>query len=144
MLKRSFIIWTLILLGVASGCKKNKRPYFPNIGFEQYIYLNNPSNTALQHPGGWVYHNGGYRGLIVYRRYIQHTSRDFAVYDRGCPTHYDEDCGELEVTEDDLYVRCPCGGEKYLLLDGSPSNEAHYPLVPYRAQLNGNVLYVAN
>lgn len=137
-------ILTVFLILVAPGCKKSQQFYFPDVPFEEYIYLSNPSNQDLQHPGGWVYHPGGYKGLIVFRRHLQGGAQDFGVYDRGCPEHYSEDCGRLEVSDDELYAVCPCDGARHLLIDGSPGQGARYPLRTYRVSLNGNVLYVRN
>ena len=137
-------IWTLLFLGVACGCKKNKTIYFPNVGFEQYVYLNNPSSFPLTSPGGHLLMEGGYRGLIIYRRTLNGNSSDFGVYDRACPEHYDEDCSVLDISDDGLFAVCPCHGEEYLLLDGSPSGNAKLPLHPYPAILNGDVLYISN
>lgn len=144
MLNKPYIILTLFLVTVASGCKKNKLNYFPNVAFEEYVYLNNASSAPLQHPGGWIYTEGGYAGLIIYRRYISGGIDDFAVFDRGCPAHHDEDCGTLVVDDDDLYAVCSCEDEKYLLLDGSPAENASYPLIPYTYTRNGDVLYISN
>ena len=93
-------IWTLLFVVVACGCKKNSTVFFPNIGFEQFVYLNNPSSFPINSPGGHIFTEGGYRGLIVYRRTLNGNSGDFAVYDRACPDHFDEDCSVLEVSDD--------------------------------------------
>lgn len=137
-------ILTLLFLVVASGCKKNNQVYFPNIGFEEYVYLNNPSSFAITAPGGYIYHTGGYRGLIIYRNNLNGTSSDFSVFDRACPEHFDQGCSKLEVTDDGLYAKCSCGGEKYFILDGSPIEDATRPLHQYPAILNGDVLYISN
>jgi nitrite reductase/ring-hydroxylating ferredoxin subunit len=128
---------------VASGCGENNQRNFPNISFEEYIYLNNPSNLPLQNVGGAVTHPGGYKGLIIYRRYFNNNN-DFAAYDRGCPTHYQDNCGQLILSNDGSFAECPCEGEKYLLFDGSPSTDATISLVPYQANLNGQVIVVRN
>lgn len=138
------IVLTGIIFLVASGCRKSQPDNFPNVGFETYVYLNNPSNQILQQPGGWVYHDGGYRGLIIYRRQLTGAADDFGVYDRGCPEHFSENCGILEVTDDDLFAECPCEGERYLLLDGSPAENARLGLKMYPGSLNSGVLYIRN
>lgn len=141
---KALYILTALLLGVASGCKKNSRVYFPNVRFEEYIYLNNPSSFPITSPGGHIFHSGGYRGLIIYRRTLNGTSDDFAIFDRACPEHFDEDCSVMDVSEDGLYAICPCNNERYFLLDGSPAKGASLPMHPYPGILNGDVLYISN
>ncbi len=145
MLRTSlYTILTLLLLSVASGCKKNERPFFPEVAFEQYIYLNNPSSFPLSAPTGFIYSEGGYRGLIVYRRTGETTVNGYIAFDRGCPSHYDEDCGHLDVSADGIYAVCRCNGEQYLLNDGSPAADASLPLRQYQLSLNGNILVIRN
>lgn len=144
LLKLFLLVLTCSLLLVASGCKKSRPNNFPSVAFETYVYLNNPSNNPLMQPGGWVFHDGGYRGLIIYRRQLSGAPEDFGAYDRGCPEHFSETCGYLEVSDDDLFAVCPCNGEKYLLLDGSPSENANIGLMAYPVSINGGVLYIRN
>lgn len=139
-----YIVLTGIFLGVASACQKDDRPYFPTVSFEEYVYLNNPSSFPLSAPGGFVYADGGYRGLIVFRRTGGHTAHDYAAFDRGCPEHYEDDCGYLDVTQGELYAICRCDGEKYLLMDGAPAEGASLPLRNYSLSLNGNVIRIKN
>ncbi len=142
--KQPLVYLTAVLLGVASGCKKNQQTFFPQVAFEEFVYLNNPSSQPLLAPGGWVYATGGYAGLIVYRRYINGGADDFAAYDRGCPAHYNQSCGTLTVSDDGLFAECPCDGERYSLFDGSPGKGAELPLQPYRVQRNGETLVIRN
>ena len=143
-LKRMLPIWTAFLCLVASGCEKNRRQNFPNTQFEEYIYLNNPTSLPLQTIGGVITHPGGYRGLLVYRRYQNRAEGDFAAYDRGCPQHFAQDCGQLEISADQSYAECPCEGERYLLFDGSPADKARLPLISYPTSFDGSILYITN
>lgn len=142
--KRLSLLLTLIFLSVASACKKNQQRDFPLVSFDQYIYLNNPSNIELQSPGGAVYFNGGYRGLIIFRRYGNNQVDDFAAFDRACPKHYSEDCSQLELSDDRVFAECPCHGEKYLLFDGSPGEGATISMVEYRCTFDGAVIRARN
>lgn len=137
-------ILTLIFVMVASSCKKNRNSDFPVVNVDEYVYLNNPSNFALTSPGGWIYHQGGYRGLIVYRSFINNDQNDFVVFDRACPEHFQEDCSTLQVTSDNTFLQCSCNGEKYLILDGSPADGATLGMQQYGTNFSGNVLRVFN
>lgn len=144
-MQRFYIFFlTAILLGVASACADDRQRDFPNVAFEEIIYLNNPSNLPLQNIGGAVFHPGGYEGLIVFRRFANGGFDDFAAYDRGCPEHYREECGILEFSDDGTFAVCPCGDEKYLLFDGSPGEKASVGLIEYPARYDGSVVVVRN
>ena len=144
MFKNPFFLLTLFFLLVASSCKKNRANNFPSVSVEQYIYLNNATNFDLQFQGGAVYADGGLKGLIIYRRYNNSARDDFAAYDRACPVHFEEDCAQLEITDDKTFAKCSCGGEEYLLYDGSPTGGAQYGLVEYSAIFDGSIIYVKN
>ncbi len=141
---RFLSLLTFVLMIVASSCKKSRNANFPNVRVDEFVYLSNPSNFQLSSPGGWVYNQGGYRGLIIYRRFINGDQSDFAAYDRACPEHYSRDCSVLQVDADGIYAECSCNNERYLLLDGSPADGAQLPLIEYQTFLNGQVLNVSN
>lgn len=144
MKKLFLLILTTIVFSVASSCEKNQERDFPLVSFDEYIYLNNPSNIALQNPGGAIYHTGGYRGLIIYRRFINGGNDDFGAFDRACPEHYRENCSQLEIEDDGIFASCPCGGEKYLLFDGAPGDSATTSMVEYQSTFDGAVIRVRN
>lgn len=91
-----------------------------------------------------MYTAGGYRGLIIFRRYLNNDTYDFGAFDRACPEHYAEDCSQLEISEDRVYAECPCHGEKYLLFDGSPNENAVISMVEYQCTFDGAVIRVRN
>ena len=141
---RFVLLLTLLSAMVAQGCKKSRTRNFPNVQVEQYVYLNNPSNYDLSVPGGWVYHEGGYKGIIIVRRFINNTQDDFAAFDRACPAHYSEDCSQLVIMDNNVYAQCKCHNEKYVLFDGSPSDGATESLIQYRTDYRDGVVYVYN
>lgn len=138
------ILLTALFLGVASACENSRNRDFPNVAFQEYIYLNNPASLDLQSVGGTIFHGGGYSGLIIHRRYANNNSEDFAAYDRACPEHYAQNCGRLELSDDGIFAICPCEDEKYLIFDGAPGDGAELSLVPYRCTFDGSVIYVRN
>lgn len=143
-LRRLSLYLTIVFVSVASSCEKNNQRDFPIISFDEVIFLNNPSNIELQSPGGAVFANGGFRGLIVFRRFANNDINDFAAFDRACPEHYDEDCSRLELSDDRVFAECPCHGEKYLLFDGSPGENATISMVEYRCTFDGTLIRVSN
>jgi len=144
MKRHLLILWTLSLFLVASGCKKNNNRDFPIVSFDEYIYLNNPSSLELLNIGGAISHSGGYRGLLIYRRFNNNDQNDFGAFDRACPAHYAQDCSVLEISDDRTFAECSCGGEKYLLFDGSPTADALTSLMEYRCTFDGVVIRIRN
>lgn len=135
----AFII-TLIVL----ACRRDQHP-IPEVFVDVYVSLNIPSSLPLQNPGGAIYHEGGYKGLIIYRRFLSNSSEDFAVYDRACPVHWDRECGRISIDKDMMFGSCPCDSAQYLLYDGSAigDNES-VPLKFYRLRFMGNRLHIFN
>ncbi len=141
---RILLTLTSLLIMTALNCKKSENMTFPNVKVEEYVFLNSPSNFNLTTPGGWIYHTGGYKGLIVYRRSINNPSSDFGAYDRACPEHYSKNCATMHINPDGIYAECDCNGEKYLLLNGSPAEGSRYSLIQYQVSFDGQVLSIFN
>ncbi|GAB5556809.1 MAG: hypothetical protein SchgKO_10220 [Schleiferiaceae bacterium] len=141
ILTSNIILTFTISIGLAifsTSCSKNNDEYqIPNVGVEEVLYLNNPSNFDLQVAGGYLSIPAGYRGIIVYRRYATGGVNDFAAYEQACPLHFDQDCGKLEV-EDGIYLMCPCDSSQWVLFDGSPIQGNNAPAVKfYNVQFDG-------
>ena len=145
MRRQSNILTLLFLLVALVGCKKQSNTNnIPNVAVNEFVYLNNPSSFNLQVQGGWVYNNGGYAGLIVYRRYFNQQYDDFAAYDLACPVHFQQSCGTLKVVSD-IYLECPCSGHQYLLFDGLPLAGDSPQLRFYNTQFDGfNIIHISN
>ena len=129
-----------------TACKKQNNFYdIPNVPISEYIYLSNPTNFDLQIQGGWVYRQVGYKGLIIYRRYMNFDANDFIAYERACPVHYADDCGVLSV-KDGINIECECDNLQYSLFDGSPYQNNPSPSVKfYRTTFDGSeVIFVEN
>ncbi len=142
---QSYILTLILLLVAYTGCKKNSNSsLIPNVAVNEFIYLNNPSSFNLQVQGGWIYNQGGYKGLVVYRRYFNFQSDDFVGYERACPLHFADACGTLKVVND-IYLECPCTGHQYLMFDGLPIDASSEQLRFYNTQFDGNnVIQIVN
>jgi hypothetical protein len=140
------VLLTAILLMVAStSCKRNQQvTTIPNVAVQEFVYLNTPEGFDLQVQGGWIYHGGGYDGLVVYRRYFNFQFDDFVTYDRACPLHWEDNCGQLKVV-DNIYLECPCTGHQYLLFDSTPISGDSPALRIYNTQFDGqNQIRIVN
>src|SRR5690348_14098084 len=127
MMKKFFIALTLALLFI--GCKKNESP-IPNVPVDFYIYLSEPSYSALNVPGNYVYVTGGYKGIIIYRE----SNELFIAFDRACS--YDPYVSAAVVTVDSsgLGITDHNCGSKFNILDGTATGApATRPLKRYNA-----------
>ena len=67
------------------SCKGNQNPV-PNVPVNISINLDLPSYQPLNAPGGWVYVNGGSRGIVVYRNFNEFVALDrTGTYDVSNP-----------------------------------------------------------
>lgn len=132
----SYILTTVLVVVASMGCKKQtQETLIPNVAVNEVVYLSNPSSFNLQVQGGWVYNTGGYRGLVVYRKYFAQQFDDFIAYERACPQHFADGCGQMTVV-DDIYLECPCTGHQFLLFDGQPLDGGPYPIRFYNTQFD--------
>jgi len=135
------VISSLLFLLSVSSCRKRKNTIVPYIPVNIYIYTSDPRFNTLNTPGGWVYLNGGSRGIIVYRR----SNEEFVAYDRHCTYDVDNPCGQVAVSSTQITAVDSCCMSEFVLTDGSVvKNPASVPLQVYQVRFNGNELHIFN
>ncbi len=125
-------------------CTKSNQNVLPYTPVSESLSIAEPSNFPLTAQGGWVYHPGGLRGLIVYRQSFTGGIDDFRAYDRACPRHYGQNCGILEVDNTDLYLKCSCDNSRWLLLNGFPEKEDAGFIQEYQTVFTNGVVVISN
>lgn len=117
------------------NCTKYNHPV-PDVPVEQTLNINLPSYSNLQGVSGWVYINGGSRGIIVYRSSLD----EFVAFDRHGTYNAYEECDPVYVDSNNvLNLIDPCSESTYSILDGTVTNgPAEYPLRQYRTTYNGS------
>ena len=135
------LVMSFMLL-LHSECNKQDEIPYVFVNFELNIY--DPDFSELQTVGGYVNLNGGYKGIIIYRRSID----EFMAYDRSCTYLPHEPCEKVTVDNSTLFAECECCGSKFMMYDGMVSKgPAARALIQYEAsvfdELTG-VLYVSN
>lgn len=141
-LKTMKYLYIILISSIAifTSCDEDDDP-LPQVFVDETIFLNNPSNFNLTVVGGWIYHPGGLRGLIIYRQSLD----EFIAYERNCLTISDATCSRLEVDSSNTFITCPCDSAQYILFDGSPSGgPASQPVRRYRTSFDGQVIRVRN
>ncbi len=103
--------------------------------------LNNPSNTAIQVPGGSVEIAGGSKGILL----LNTNGTDFIAYDKLCPAN---DCSQPMTFERGIVLKCPCDNSEYGIgrgIGGAPQTEGFLcPAIEYRVIRRGSVLRITN
>ncbi len=123
------------------SCDKNNNDGVPYVAVNIDIYPANPVYSQLNAVGGWVYVNGGSRGLIIYR----FTQDEFHAYDRHCPYQPLNSCGKVKVDTDNITAVDTCCGSKFIIVDGSVINgPAGIPLKQYQCFYDGTTLHISN
>lgn len=125
------------------GCKKKPNEYnlLPNVNVNETLYLSQPKFFSLGVVNGWVYINGGSKGIIVFRKSLD----QYVAYERHSPYQSDMDCAIASVDSLNLVAIEDCGKSEYSLINGNVlSGPASVPLKMYGTQLSGDVLQVFN
>lgn len=127
---------------VVVSCKKQNYQGVPNVAVDIRMYSSDPSFINLNAIGGWVYVNGGNRGIVVYRKDLS----NFMAYDRTCsynPPNVNETV-KVDPTNNIMLIDPNCGS-KFLITDGSVNQgPATYPLKAYQTTYDGTVLHIFN
>jgi len=132
----------LILFVVFWGCKKNKADEFvPYVPVNIVLNTSDPLFVRLNAPGGWVYVNGGSRGIVIYRLSLD----DFRAYDRHCSYQPLDECGKVSVNNSQIMAVDSCCGSEFVLTDGSVAKgPASRALTQYTTSYDGNRLLISN
>jgi len=107
---------------------------------DQVINLNLPAYLKLKSTGGYVYMDGGLRGIILYRA----DDDVYYAFDRACPHHPRTGCAQITVNSSNLYMEDKCCGSIFDFrgrVTGGPSRDG---LLRYETYLEGNMLTVSS
>ncbi len=104
------------------------------------INLTNIQYQNLQQIGGFVYLEGGHRGIIVYRK----GQSEYLAWDRLCPNEPENECGVVEVHSSGLYMHDRCCESTFDLSGYPTAGPARFPLIMYNTFSDGGFLYISN
>ena len=131
----------LLLLVATFSCDKDSpRPEIPYVIVNEQINLTNIQYNRLRQVNGYVYINGGVRGILIIR---QNTNRYLAI-ERNCTYDPKAECATVEVDNSGLFLIDPCCNSQFDLSGQVTGGPAAYPLLQYATALNGNFLYITN
>lgn len=103
------------------------------------INLTLPAYINLASDGGYVYVNGGAKGIILYRQ----NSFTYFAYERNCSFQPNDACATVDAQL--LDMKDPCCGSTFSYTTGNPtSSPAWRPLNQYQTSLSGNTLTITD
>lgn len=137
-MKRLLLLF--LVLPVLITCR-NQEQVVPNVAVNITLYINDPQNAALTTIGGWLYVNGGNRGIVVHRK----SQNEFVAFDRTCPYNANQASAQVSVDSSNVILEDRSCGSKFLLSDGSAiQTPALVPLKAYTTSFDGNALRIVN
>ncbi len=134
----SIVFFNLFL----TSCKDEEIYPIPSVPVNIYLNLDLPAYQPLNVTGGWVYVNGGSKGIIVYRNFDE-----FIALDRHTTHEPDEECSIATVDSTNFFIlNDGCSESKYSMLDGTVvQGPAKWGLRKYFADWDGfKALYIYN
>ena len=138
-MKKWFYI--LLILTIFLGCSKDQNDTIPLVKVDVIIHTNDPAYNVVAVPGGWIYINGGSRGIIIYRV----SNDEFNAYDRHCTYDTSNSCGLVSIEVNNITGKDDCCSSKFSIYDGSVTQgPAGLPLKQYNTSFDGQVLRIFN
>jgi hypothetical protein len=139
-LKGNWGYFFALLLFTFASCKKENQGV-PLVAVDIRMYASDPTFMPLNSVGGWTYVNGGYRGILIYRK----TLTDFMAYDRACTFNPSDENELIKVDASNVLATDAHCGSKFLITDGTVNQgPATLPLKSYVTSFDGNLLHITN
>ncbi|MBS1557282.1 MAG: hypothetical protein JST69_01040 [Bacteroidetes bacterium] len=135
-MKITKIYWIVAAVLLLCNAQVHAQVMFPEIN----VNLTYPQFQRLKTDGGFVYLEGGLKGIILYRA----GENLFNAYDRACPHHPASGC-VVQVDGSTLFMVDRCCNSSFSFPDGQPTGgPAQRPLIQYRIELTGNTLKISD
>ncbi len=131
----------LILFLFAVSCEPaSQQSPIPNVPVNVEVNLNDIDNAALNQIGGFIYVDGGVRGIIL-RRESQNVYRAF---DRNCTFQPTDTCAIVDVHSSGFYIEDVCCESTFDLSGFPTGGPAQFPLREYSISLIGDIILITN
>lgn len=103
------------------------------------VNLNYPQFQKLKLDGGFVYIEGGLKGIILYRA----NENSYLAYDRACPHNPNGEMVQADIST--LFMIDHACHSSFNFSDGQPTGgPAQRPLVQYRVDQEGTTLKISD
>ena len=112
----------------------------PNVAVNLEINLNDIDNDPLKLIGGYIYADGGVRGIIIYHESVN----SYKAYDRNCTFQPTDPCATVEMHSSGFYIEDTCCKSTFDLNGFPTGGPALFPLKEYSVSISGDILFVYN
>ncbi len=135
MTKLSYLVIFLIF-----SCGSYVETPLPYVPVNIRINLNDLRHQNLWRDGGFLYFQGGLRGVIVYRK----NASMYYAFERNCTFEPSNSCAQVWVDNSGFFMLDSCCGSQFDFEGNVLSGVAILPLQRYETTLVGNELFVRN
>ena len=132
-----FVFLFVLIMACESSIEKSG---VPNVAVNIELNLNDIDNVALKQIGGYIYVQGGVRGIIV-RRELQDL---YKAYDRNCTYQPSVASAVVEVHSSGFYIEDTSCTSTFDLNGFPTGGPAAFPLKEYGVSLAGDMLFIFN
>ena len=112
----------------------------PNVPVNIQVNLQSITYSKLTVDNGWVYLNGGNRGIILYRA----SSTSYLAFERTCTYYPNNACALVKVAQSNFYMTDTCCSSVFDFTGTPTSGPATVPLKQYSVSLNGSLINIIN
>lgn len=143
------VVLSLFTVACNDDNVNNGTDFFTPVQVYLNINLSLPAYAPLTVPQGYVYEQGGNKGIIIYRTVFN----EYVAFDRTCPHNPGDACSYVSVDSSSTYYRCGqykpnwngCCNSKFDPGNGGPlEGPAKRALKQYFVRQDGNTLIVTN
>ena len=129
------------ILSTSCGSDMSDEP-IPEVPFDPIVInLNLPAYVRARPEGGYVYLDGGIRGIILYHQ----SATTYIAFERNCSFNPNDACATVDVHSSTLYMVDTCCNSSFSFPDGEPNGgPASRPLLQYRTSLRGSELTITD
>jgi hypothetical protein len=140
---RKFLIAFFLALqaSVLYQCKEDiYLDEIPIVYVEEIINLNNFEYSQLNNIGGFVYIEGGIRGIIIYRKSLD----KYLAFEQNCPYQPYDECALVKVDQSTLFMVDSCCSSTFDFEGYPTGGPARVPMRQYRTFLDQNLLTITS
>jgi hypothetical protein len=133
----------LILILLLSSCIENeilRDDQIPYVYVFKEINLHNQQYNNLRFDRGFVYENGGFRGLIIYRE----NSTTYRVFERACPHDPMNENEKVEVDDSGFFMHDKSCGSVFDFFGNPTNGPSRRPMRQYLVFLSGSMMTIAS
>jgi hypothetical protein len=141
MMFRSVFFLFLVLLILFSSCE-NEMPeeVIPFALVSEDINVKYIQNINLTNIGGFIYHDAGYRGIIIYHE----GNGVYRAFERACTFDPKSSCDPIVVDESGLFMKHECCNSTFDFFGNPTGGPASIRLLRYSVYVDGDYLKIRN